>query len=128
MRTRLKSFVAGADDRRLDRVFGSRAGLAMLFRAAERAYVPSDVTADVVFELRRADGTVRSWTVAIAPARARARAGAASAPRLTLRLGVADLVRIGAGELDADEALLAGRLDLAGEFELALRLPALFGR
>ncbi len=128
MRPALRRFVARADDRRLERLFGSDPALRLIFRAAERAYVPADVTAEVAFVLDAGRGAVRPWTLALTPVRARARAGRPAAPALTLELGVADLVRIGAGVLDADEALLDGRLDLVGELALALRLPALFGR
>ena len=49
-------------------------------------------------------------------------------PDLTIRLGVADFLRVAAGELDPVKALLSGRLDLAGDFAVAMRLAAMFGQ
>ena len=54
--------------------------------------------------------------------------GAASAPALTLKLTVADFLRMAAQELDAGKALLTGRLDLEGDFSLAQRLGEMFGQ
>ena len=59
---------------------------------------------------------------------ARARAGGAPGPDLTIRLGVADFLRVAAGELDPAKALLSGRLDLEGDFTVAMRLAAMFGQ
>jgi putative sterol carrier protein len=68
------------------------------------------------------------WSVALAPERATARPRPAPAPALTLKLTVADFLRLAAGDLDAGRAVLAGRLDLAGDFSLAQRLGEMFGR
>ncbi len=46
---------------------------------------------------------------------------------LVVRLGLADVVRAAAGDLDAGEALLTGRLDLEGDAAVAMRLGAMFG-
>jgi putative sterol carrier protein len=43
-------------------------------------------------------------------------------------MGLADFLRMAAGDLDAGRALLTGRLDLAGDFSLAQRLGEMFGR
>jgi putative sterol carrier protein len=54
--------------------------------------------------------------------------GAAPGPGLTIKLGAADFLRIAAGELDPAKALLSGRLDLAGDFAVAMRLASMFGQ
>ena len=59
--------------------------------------------------------------------RATARPGPASAPALTLKLAVADFVRIAGRDLDPGKALLVGRLELEGDFALAARLGEMFG-
>ena len=43
-------------------------------------------------------------------------------------MGLADFLRMAAGDLDAGRALLTGRLDLEGDFSLAQRLGEMFGR
>lgn len=125
-----RAWVAGADDRRLERTVGSRPGLRALFSGLERAYVPGraeGLHTEVAFVLRTAAGAPRPWVLRITPVRARAQRGVAPAAALRVVLSVADLARIAAGELDPGTALLTGRLDLEGDFDLATRLGELFG-
>ena len=68
------------------------------------------------------------WTVRVDPRAASVHAGPAAAPALTLKMTVADFLRMAAGDLDAGKALLTGRLDLAGDFALAQRLGEMFGQ
>jgi putative sterol carrier protein len=124
-------FVRRSDDRRLERTIGSERGLKVLFGGMAHAYEPEKAagfSGELQYQLRRSDGTVALWTVAIAPDRARARPGAASAPALTLKLGVADFVRMAGRDLDPGKALLTGRMDLEGDIALAARLGEMFGQ
>jgi hypothetical protein len=126
----LRRFVATADDRRLERTLGSPLGLRVLFRAFEAAYVAEravGLTGDIDCELRTTSGRPRPWTVGLTPERAVARPGRSTRPLLTVKLGAADLVRMAAGELDPGSAVLDGRMDLEGDFALAMRLGELFG-
>ncbi len=59
---------------------------------------------------------------------ATARPGPAASPALVVKLSVADFARLAAGELDPGRALLSGQLDLEGDFAVATRLGAMFGR
>jgi putative sterol carrier protein len=68
------------------------------------------------------------WTVELDPRRAAVRPGSAAAPALTLKMTVADFLRMAAGDLDAGKALLTGRLDLVGDFALARGLGEMFGQ
>lgn len=125
-----RAFVARSDDRRLERTIGSRLGLRVVFAVLRSAGLPDrsgDITGELCCELRTADGALRVWTLVILSGRVRARPGRGGEPRLTVRLSVADLVRIAGRDLDAGEALLTGRIDLEGDFALALQLGALFG-
>jgi hypothetical protein len=124
-------FVRRASDRRLERTVGSDRGLRFVFAQMARAYRPDQAagwTGDIRYELKRADGSVRTWTVTCGADRARARPGAAPGPGLTIKLGVADFLRVAAGELNPAVALLSGRLDLEGDFAVAMRLAAMFGQ
>jgi alkanesulfonate monooxygenase SsuD/methylene tetrahydromethanopterin reductase-like flavin-dependent oxidoreductase (luciferase family)/putative sterol carrier protein len=126
-----RAFVRRSDDRRLERTVGSDRGLRMLFGAMARAYTPAAAngfTGEVQYDLRRADGRLAPWTVAIASDRAVARPGPASAPALTLKLAVADFVRMAGRDLDPGKAMLTGRMDLEGDFALAARLGEMFGQ
>jgi alkanesulfonate monooxygenase SsuD/methylene tetrahydromethanopterin reductase-like flavin-dependent oxidoreductase (luciferase family) len=124
-------FVRRSDDRRLERTVGSDRGLKLLFGAMAQAYQPDKsggFTGELLYELRRADGAVARWTVAIAPDGASARPGDATAPALTMKLGVADFVRMAGRDLDPGKALLTGRMDIEGDLALAARLGEMFGQ
>jgi hypothetical protein len=124
-------FVRRASDQRLERTIGSDRGLRFVFAQMARAYRPDRAagwTGDIRYELARADGSLRTWTVTCGADGARARAGGAPGPDLTIKLGVADFLRVAAGELDPAKALLSGRLDLEGDFAVAMRLAAMFGQ
>jgi hypothetical protein len=123
----LRAFVRRSGDARLDRVGGSRAWLRVLFAAVPRAY-RGGVEATVLLDLRRRDGRPVPWTLELHGDHARARPGAAREAAVTVRVAVADLLRIGAGELDAGTALLDGRLDVAGDFDAAMQVARAFGR
>ena len=125
------AFVRRSDDRRLERTAGSDAGLRLLFAAMARAYTPEGARGfdgELQYDLRRSDGRVARWTLRAAPSGAAARQGPAGAPALVLRMTVADFVRMAGGDLDAGKALLTGRLDLEGDFDVAGRLGDMFGR
>ena len=124
-------FVRRSSDQRLERTIGSDRGLRFVFAQMARAYRPDRAagwTGDIRYELTRADGSARTWTVTCGADAARAHPGAAPDPGLTIKLVVADFLRLAAGELDPAKALLSGRLDLEGDFAVALRLAAMFGQ
>jgi alkanesulfonate monooxygenase SsuD/methylene tetrahydromethanopterin reductase-like flavin-dependent oxidoreductase (luciferase family)/putative sterol carrier protein len=126
-----RAFVRRSDDRRLERTVGSDRGLRMIFAAMAQAYVPESAggfSGELQYRLRRSDGTVVDWTVAIDGERAAARPGPARAPALKLEAGVADFVRIAGRDLDPGKALLTGRLDLEGDLAIAARLGEMFGQ
>ena len=127
------TWVARSSDARLERVVGTRPALRVAFGAMASRYVPSAAPAegfagDLVFLLRPSSGPERAWTVRVAGGAASAVAGRSPSPALVVKLSVADFARLAAGELDPGGALLSGRLDLEGDFVLATRLGAMFGR
>lgn len=125
-----RRFVRDGSDRRLERVLGSRAALRLLFAAIARRFDPvaaQGFAGELQLDLRTHAGAVRRWTIAVTGDRARARPGSATAPALTVKAGLADFLRIAAGELDPGRALLDGRLDAEGDFALLTRAGAMFG-
>jgi alkanesulfonate monooxygenase SsuD/methylene tetrahydromethanopterin reductase-like flavin-dependent oxidoreductase (luciferase family)/putative sterol carrier protein len=123
-------FVRAADDRRLERVVGSDPGLRILFGGMAQRFRPERAdgwTGSILYELRAADGRVKPWTVNVERDRARARPGRPPDPGLTLRVGLADFVRIAARDLEPGRALLTGRLELEGDVVVATRLGEMFG-
>jgi hypothetical protein len=126
-----RAFVARSDDCRLERTIGSAAGLKLIFAGMERQFVPersAGFSGDIRYELTRADGARTTWTVTIAGGRARARPRAADGPTLTLQLGVANFIRLAAGDADPGKLLLGGGLDIKGDFEIAARMADMFGQ
>jgi alkanesulfonate monooxygenase SsuD/methylene tetrahydromethanopterin reductase-like flavin-dependent oxidoreductase (luciferase family)/putative sterol carrier protein len=126
-----RAFVRRSDDRRLERTAGSARGLKVLFGAMAQAYEPDKAagfSGELQYDLRRSDGEVVSWTVALGPERASVRPGTASAPALTLKLGLVDFVRLAGGDLDPGKALLTGRMDMEGDLAVAARLGEMFGQ
>jgi putative sterol carrier protein len=96
-----------------------------------RAYEPDKArgfAGELQYDLTRSDGRPVPWTVRVDPRAAAVHPGQAAAPALTLKMTVADFLRMAAGDLDAGKALLTGRLDLAGDFALAQRLGEMFGQ
>jgi alkanesulfonate monooxygenase SsuD/methylene tetrahydromethanopterin reductase-like flavin-dependent oxidoreductase (luciferase family)/putative sterol carrier protein len=126
-----RRLVKSSGDARLERFAGSDAALRFLFGTMASRYDPARAggfAGELQYDLRAGDGRVRTWTVAVAGDRAEARPGPAHDPKLTVKVGLADFLRIAAGELDPGRALLAGQLDLAGDFSVAARLGEMFGQ
>ena len=126
-----QTFVRRSGDRRLEQTVGSDRGLKVIFGAMAQQFVPEKANGfngEIAYELRRADGRVAVWTVAVAGGAATVRPGPAADPALTLRMAVADFVRLAGRDLDPGKALLTGRMDLAGDFSLAMRLGEMFGQ
>jgi putative sterol carrier protein len=126
-----RGFVQHSGDRVLERTAGSGPGLRLVFTAMAHQFDPDKAkgfSGEIHYELRRADGSTAPWTVVIANGGAAVRPGASDDPALTLKLTVADFLRIAGQDLDPGVALLTGRLDLEGDFSLAMRLGEMFGQ
>lgn len=114
------------DDAWLERLFGNPVALGAIFAEMAKAYVPR-VANGVVGEIEY-DLSGRRHTIKLAGSRAFARRGPARAPLVTVRIRLADFLRMAAGQLDQAELLKARRIDLDGDGLLAARMGPLFGR
>jgi hypothetical protein len=127
------AFVRRSDDRRIERIVGSEAGLRVLFGGMARRFVPEKANGfegEIEYALSTTGGGVKSWVVEVTgPPRPRAsvRPGTAGDPRLKLSVPLADFVRMAARDLDPGKALMTGRLVLEGDFALATQLGEMFG-
>ncbi len=128
--------VRGRSDAQLERTIGSAAGLRIVFKAMERAYLPeraNGFTGDIQYELKtsqngRANGASRNWVVHLGPDGARAEPGVAQDPKVTFRASVPTFVRIAAGEIHPAKAILEGDMGVYGDYQVAMRLPEMFGQ
>ena len=126
----LGRFVRRADDRTLERLFANGPALRLIFGALARRFDASRAggfAGELQCDLRATSGEVRSWTMRVEDGCARASRGSTDEPALVATLSTSDLVRLGAGELDAGRALLTGKLDVRGDFRLMMRIGAMFG-
>ncbi|HEX6492258.1 MAG TPA: AAA family ATPase, partial [Candidatus Dormibacteraeota bacterium] len=121
-------------DESLARAFGSRLAQRALFAAMTRAFQPAMATGfegSIVFELIQAedDDPAASdwWTVEVRGGSASARAGGCEGASLTMRMRVADFVRLASGELAPVHALIDHRLRVDGDILVASRLAEMFG-
>jgi hypothetical protein len=126
-----RQFVRRSSDARLERTAGSERGLKVVFGAMSRAYRPDRAagwSGDIRYELTDSRGAVRTWTVTCTPGGASAVPAAAPDPALTIKLGLVDFIRLAGRDLDPAVALLTGRMDLEGNFDVAVRLGEMFGQ
>jgi alkanesulfonate monooxygenase SsuD/methylene tetrahydromethanopterin reductase-like flavin-dependent oxidoreductase (luciferase family) len=122
--------VGRASDRGLERVFGSRqAQRAVLAMMASR-FDPDQAagfSGAISYELGLSDGTRSSWTIEVSGGKARAREGGAGNAALTVRVPLADFIRV----ITTGDAFLPlimdGVMTLAGDLGLANRMAVMFG-
>jgi hypothetical protein len=122
-------------DADIERRFGSARVQRAVFTALARAVTPEsagDLHGDLVVELTRDSGVATfaepdTWTLEIDGGNTTARQGPSSASLLTLRLSIADFVRLLGGELGGWDALVSRRMRMEGDMAIAMRLEELFG-
>jgi alkanesulfonate monooxygenase SsuD/methylene tetrahydromethanopterin reductase-like flavin-dependent oxidoreductase (luciferase family)/putative sterol carrier protein len=125
------AFVRGRSDTQLERTVGSNAGLRVIFKGMERAFMPAKAngfTGEFQYELTGRNGD-REWVVRIEGGkRVTAEPGRAQDPGVTFRTSVPTFARIASGEIHPAKAMLEGQLEVHGDFELAARLGEMFGQ
>ena len=123
-------FVHRASDHRLERTVGSDPGLRVVFNGMARRFRPDKAagfSGDIQYELAPADGEAKPWVVSVNGARASARPGRAPAPAVTIAMDLADFVRLVGRDLDPGKALLEGKLNVEGDFNVLTKLGEMFG-
>jgi alkanesulfonate monooxygenase SsuD/methylene tetrahydromethanopterin reductase-like flavin-dependent oxidoreductase (luciferase family)/putative sterol carrier protein len=126
----LATFVRGRSDRQLERTIGSRPAMRAIFKGMERAFVPERAElfkGDIQYELN-GSGAARNWVIHVANGRAEAYEGRSSEPSVTFRMSVPTFARIAAGELHPAKAMFNGDMEIDGDFEVASRMPDMFGQ
>ncbi|MBJ7354666.1 MAG: SCP2 sterol-binding domain-containing protein [Thermoleophilaceae bacterium] len=116
-------------DRQLELLVGNRVAIRGLFNAMAGMYQPSkagDFEGPIEFTLETRHGP-EVWTIDCSPAGATARRGATPDAKLHVEAKLADFLRVGVGEIAAPSAVLSGKLNVRGDFGLALKLGPMFG-
>jgi hypothetical protein len=132
----LAKIVKNATDEELIDRFESRAVQRALFTATAMSFVPDKAfgfEGTIAYELSTgadASGCIRDpdhWTITVTGEKAVARRGRPADPDVSVRIGLADFVRVVAGEINPIGAMLGGLTDVEGDLAVASRLVDMFG-
>jgi hypothetical protein len=133
MAKRAQVFQEGAvrkmSDRQLELLVGNRVGIRGLFNSMAGMYRPDaagDFEGPVEFTLETSHGP-EVWTIDCSPSGAKARHEPSPDAKLHVEAKLADFLRVGVGEISAPSAVLSGKLNVRGDFGLALKLGPMFG-
>jgi putative sterol carrier protein len=110
----------GGADRVLDQVFE---GMRQAFDPAQAA----GQAAVVQYQIATPDGQ-RGYVMRIADGRCEVERGTASDQRVTLKLGLADFLRLVAGRLNGMQAFMSGKLKVSGDLFFAQTYQGWFNR
>jgi putative sterol carrier protein len=110
----------GGADRVLDQVFE---GMRQAFDPAKAA----GQAAVVQYEIAAPDGP-RQFLMRVADGRCQIERGSAENPRVTIRIGLADFLRLVAGRLNGMQAFMSGKLRVSGDLIFAQTYQAWFDR
>jgi alkanesulfonate monooxygenase SsuD/methylene tetrahydromethanopterin reductase-like flavin-dependent oxidoreductase (luciferase family) len=121
---------ASASDARIEKLLGGATAQRALFALMASRFDPAraaGVDGTIVFDLGVSDGTRRCWAIDVSRGRARARPGGARQAALTIRLALADFIRVNAGAASFYELIADDRVLIEGDLALAGRLSEIFG-
>ena len=91
------------------------------------AFVPEKAQGlDTVLQFKFTGKEPGDWYAAIKDGKVDVQEGAHPSPKMTLTADSADYVRIFTGELDGMQAFMQGKLKLAGDLNLAMKLTQMF--
>jgi putative sterol carrier protein len=91
------------------------------------AFVPEKaVGVDATIQLKLTGTQAAEWHVTIKDGKCAIAQGTASAPKLTVTVDSGDFVKIFSGQMDGMQAFMQGKLKLAGDMNLAMKLLSLF--
>jgi hypothetical protein len=127
----LRQLLGRASDDRLEQIFGSSQAQRSVFAMMTRRFDPARAAGfdgAILYDLGLADGTRRCWVIEVRDGRARVyQDGATVDAALTIRLPLADFVRVVTTAQSFYPLILDGRMTMDGDLALADRLPEMFG-
>jgi putative sterol carrier protein len=81
---------------------------------------------DATIQIRLSGDQAAEWYATIKDARCTLTQGSAPAAKLTVSADSADFVKIFSGQMDGMQAFMQGKLKIAGDMSLAMKLMGLF--
>ena len=91
------------------------------------AFIPEKAQGvDAVIQFNFTGADAGEWNATIKDGKVEVARGSHPAPRMTLTSDSADYVKIFTGELDGMQAFMQGKIKLAGDLNLAMKLMQMF--
>jgi putative sterol carrier protein len=91
------------------------------------AFIPEKAQGvDAVIQFKFTGAEPGDWVAAIKDGKVDVSRGIAASPRMTLTADSSDYVKIFTGELDGMQAFMQGKIKLAGDLNLAMKLMQMF--
>ena len=91
------------------------------------AFIPEKAAGlDAIIQFNFTGGEPGAWYAAIKNGKVDVTQGTHASPKMTLTADSADYVKIFTGELDGMQAFMQGKLKLAGDLNLAMKLTQMF--
>lgn len=128
----LGHWIAGDSDASLERRFGGARVQWLLFTLMTASYQRSmafGFEGDIRYELTYPESAQDAvlWTLSVTRTQARASRADCLRPAVSVRMSVATLMRITAGQLNPVAAMIEGLTDVQGDLTVASRLVEMFG-
>ena len=126
----LRRLVGRASDARLEQIFAGTQAQRAVFGMMTRQFQPAQAAGfegAIVYDLGLTDGTRRSWAIEVHDGRARARQGGSADAALTIRVPLADFVRVLTTAGSFYPLILDGRMTMDGDLGLANKMAEMFG-
>ena len=101
--------------------------VAQLMEKMPGAFIPEKaVGLDAVIQFKFTGAEAGEWYAVIKDGKVTVEKGTHASPKMTLTADSSDYVKIFTGELDGMQAFMQGKLKLAGDLNLAMKLTQMF--
>ncbi len=126
----LQRLVGRTSDARLEQIFAGTQAQRAVFGMMTRQFQPAVAAGfegAIVYDLGMSDGSRRSWAIEVHDGRARAHQDGGADAALTIRVPLADLIRVLTTAGSFYPLILDGRMTMEGDLGLANRMAEMFG-
>ena len=126
----LQRLIGRASDARLEQIFAGTQAQRAVFGMMTRQFQPGKAAGfegAIVYDLGLSDGTRRSWAIEVRDGRARAHQGGSDGAELTIRVPLAEFIRVLTTAGSFYPLILDGRMTMQGDLGLANRMSEIFG-